>query len=92
MDQGGIKRLEATDDSVHLSADRHAVSPGPAWRPDVHMSAMHMPRMSMPHMSAFGRHSGAPVAAAEANNRDSTMLPEVRSDVENPAKELVEDV
>lgn len=91
MDQSGIKRLEATDDSVHLSADRHAVSPGPVWRPDVHMSAMHLPRMSMLHMPTFGRHSAIP-AADEANNRDSTMLPEVRSDAKNPAKELVEAV
>lgn len=90
MDQGGIKRLEATDDSVHLMADRHAVSPGPAWRPD--MSAMHLPRVSMPHMPAFGRHSAATVTATEGNNRDSTMLPEVRSDVRNPTEELVEGV
>ncbi|KAL0051470.1 hypothetical protein WJX82_008099 [Trebouxia sp. C0006] len=91
MDQSGIKRLEATDDSVHLSADRHAVSPGPVWRPDVHMSAMHLPIMSMLRMPTFGRHSAVP-AADEANNRDTTMLPEVRSDVKNPAKELVEAV
>ena len=91
MDQSGIKRLEATDDSVHLSADRHAVSPGSVWRPDVHMSAMHLPRMSMLRMPTFGRHSAVP-AADEANNRDSTMLSEVRSDAKNPAKELVEAV
>ncbi len=92
MDQGGIKRLEATDDSVHLSADRHSVSPGPVWRPDVRMSALHMPRMSMPHLSTFGRHPAAPGTAAEAKNLESTMLPKVRSDVKNPTKELVEDV
>ena len=91
MDQSGIKRLEATDDSVHLSADRHAVSPGPVWRPDVHMSAMHLPRMSMLRMPTFRRHSAVP-AAYEANNRDSTMLSEVRSDTKNPAEELIEAV
>ncbi|DBA99968.1 TPA: hypothetical protein ACH3X1_013841 [Trebouxia sp. C0004] len=91
MDQSGIKRLEATDDSVHLSADRHAVSPGTVWRPDVHMSAMHLPKMSVLRMPTFGRHSAFP-AADEANYRDSTMLPEVRSDAKNPANELVEAV
>ena len=73
MDQSGIKRLEATDDSVHLMADRHPVTPGPAWRPDMHMSAMHMPRVSMPPMPTFGRHSAA---AAETQNQNATKLPE----------------
>ena len=79
MDQSGIKRLEATDDSVHLMADRHPVTPGPTWRPDMHMSAMHMPRVSMPRMPTFGRHSAAPeAAAAETQNQNATMLPEQR--------------
>lgn len=89
MDQTGIKRLEATDDSVHLMADRHAVSPGPAWRPDVHL-----PKMSMMHMPTFGRHSQPCGAHPEANKQNTfdAMMPEVRSDVQNPKKELIESV
>ena len=92
MDQSGIKRLEATDDSVHLMADRHAVSPGPAWRPDVHMPGVHLPKMSMMHMPTFGRHIASPVAQAEVDRQHATVLPEVRSDVRNTEKELIETV
>ena len=55
MDQTGIQRLEATDDSVHLMGERHSASPAFGWKPD-----MHLPRMSLPHIPAFGRHSALP--------------------------------
>ena len=59
MDQEGIKRLEATDDSVHLKSDRRALHrlSTPDWLPDMHMPSMQLPRMQMPHMdfSRFGR-------------------------------------
>ena len=92
MDQTGIKRLEAMDDSVHLMADRHPVSPGPAWVPDVRMSGMHLPKMSIMHMPTFGRRSTQPVNLAESQAQHATELPEVRSGVRNPARELVESV
>ena len=60
MDQTGVKRLEATDDSVHLMGDRHVVSATPAWRAEMRMSGLHLPRVSMPLLSAFGRHSAKP--------------------------------
>ena len=59
MDQDGIKRLEATDDSVHLKSDRRALHrlSTPDWLADVHMPSMQLPRMQMPHMkfAGFGR-------------------------------------
>lgn len=59
MDQDGIKRLEATDDSVHLKSDRRALHrlTTPEWLADVHMPSMQLPRMQMPYMRfpAFGR-------------------------------------
>lgn len=71
MDQTGIKRLEATDDSVHLMGDRHKLSTSPAWRPEMRMSGLHLPRVSMPRLPAFGRHSaqpGQPGKQPEVNN------------------------
>ena len=59
MDQDGIKRLEATDDSVHLKSNRRALHrlSTPDWLADVHMPSMQFPRMQMPHMNfvGFGR-------------------------------------
>ena len=59
MDQDGIKRLEATDDSVHLKSDRRALHrlTTPDWLADVHMPSMQLPKMQMPQMrfSGFGR-------------------------------------
>ena len=92
MDQTGIKRLESMDDSVHLMADRHPVSPGPAWVPDVRMSGMHLPKMSMMHMPTFGRRSTQPVNLPESQAQNAIGLPEVRSDVKNPERELDENV
>ena len=92
MDQTGIKRLEATDDSVHLMANRHAVTPGPAWHPDVRVPGVRLPKLSMMRMPTFGRHPTSPVALSEANNQHATTLPEVRTAVQNPEKELIESV
>lgn len=92
MDQTGIKRLEATDDSVHLMADRHAVTPGAAWRPDVRVPGVHLPKLSMMRMPTFGQHSPSPVALSEANKQHATTLPEVRTDAQNSEKELIESV
>lgn len=92
MDQTGIKRLEAMDDSVHLMADRHPVSPGPAWVPDVHMSGMHLPKMSIMHMPTFGRRSTQPATLSESQAQHADVLPEVRSDLKNPETELVDSV
>ena len=59
MDQDGIKRLEATDQSVHLKSDRRALHrlSTPDWLADVHMPSMQLPKMQMPQMnfSGFGR-------------------------------------
>lgn len=92
MDQTGIKRLEAMDDSVHLMADRHPVSPGPAWVPDVHMPGMHLPKMSIMHMPTFGQRSAQPVTLSGSQVQNADVLPEVRSNLTNPARELVESV
>ena len=92
MDQTGIKRLEAMDDSVHLMANRHPVSPGPAWVPDVRMSAIHLPKMSLMHMPTFGRRSAQPVNLSESQAQNAHGLPEVRSGARNPERELVESV
>lgn len=53
LDQGGIKRLEATDQSVHIKSDRHALHrlSTPEWLADVHMPSMQLPKMQMPHMN-----------------------------------------
>lgn len=72
MDQDGIKRLEATDDSVHLKSDRralHGIST-PDWLADVHMPSMQLPRMQMPNMkfSGFGRRM--------PENKSSNNLPQ----------------
>lgn len=90
MDQTGIKRLEAMDDSVHLMADRRPVSPGPAWVPDVH--GMHLPKMSVMHMPTFGRRSTQPVTMSQSQAQNADVLPEVRSDLRNPERELVDSV
>ena len=59
MDQDGIKRLEATDESVHLKSDRRALHrlSTPDWLADVHMPSMQLPKMQMPQMqfAGFGR-------------------------------------
>lgn len=59
LDQGGIKRLEATDQSVHIKSDRRALHrlSTPEWLAEVHMPSMQLPKMQMPHMkfSGFGR-------------------------------------
>ena len=89
MDQSGIKRLEAMDDSVHLMADRHPISPGPVWRPDVRMPGMHLPKMSAMHMPTFGRQSTQSVGLSQPDAQNANVLPEVRSDARNPER-LVE--
>ncbi|KAA6417643.1 MAG: hypothetical protein FRX49_12435 [Trebouxia sp. A1-2] len=72
MDQDGIKRLEATDDSVHLKSDRRALHrlSTPEWLADVHMPSMQLPRMQMPHMkfASFGRRL--------TENKSSSNLPQ----------------
>ena len=72
MDQDGIKRLEATDDSVHLKSDRRALHrlSTPEWLADVHMPSMQLPRMQMPHMkfASFGRRM--------TENKSSSNLPQ----------------
>ena len=59
LDQGGIKRLEATDQSVHIKSDRRALHrlSTPEWLADVHMPSTQLPKMQMPQMkfSGFGR-------------------------------------
>ena len=52
MDQDGIKRLEATDDSLHVKTDRRALHrlSSPDWLSDVHLPAMQLPKMPLPHM------------------------------------------
>lgn len=52
MDQDGIKRLEATDDSLHVKTDRRALHryPSPEWLSDVHLPAMQLPKVPLPHM------------------------------------------
>ena len=59
MDQDGIKRLEATDESVHLKSHRRALHrlSTPDWLADVHMPSMQLPKMQMPQMqfAGFGR-------------------------------------
>ena len=92
MDQTGIKRLEAMDDSVHLMADRHPVSPGPAWRPDVRMPGVHLPRMSIMHMPTFGRHSTHAAAQSSINAQGANALPGVGNDSRPSDRKLVESV
>ena len=57
MDQDGIKRLEATDESVHLKSDRRALHrlSTPDWLADVHMPSMQLPKMPQMKFSSFGR-------------------------------------
>ena len=92
MDQTGIKRLEAMDDSVHLMADRHPVSPGPAWRPDVRMPGVHLPKMSIMHMPTFGRHSTHAAARSSINAQGGNTLPGVRNEPGISDRKLVESV
>lgn len=72
MDQDGIKRLEATDDSVHLKSDRRALHrlSTPEWLADVHMPSMQLPKMQMPQMkfASFGRRM--------TQNKSSSNLPQ----------------
>lgn len=89
MDQTGIKRLEATDDSVHLMGDRHPISASPAWRPEVRMSGLHLPRVSMPRLTAFGRHSAQPLQPGQQPEMSSEPLKE---DMPNYGQNLVEHV
>ena len=62
MDQDGIRRLEATDESVHLKSDRRALHrlSTPDWLVDVHMPSMQLLKMQMPQMnfSGFARRLG----------------------------------
>ena len=74
MDQTGIKRLEATDDSVHLMGDRHKLAASPAWRPEMRMSGLHLPRVSMPRLSAFGRHSAQPGQGRQQSEVHNELL------------------
>lgn len=92
MDQTGIKRLEAINDAVHLMADRHPVSPGPAWRPDVRMAGMHLPRMSIMHMPTFGRQSTQSAAQSSVNAQGANGSPEVRSEFRFSGRKVVESV
>ena len=52
MDQNGIKRLEATDDSLHVKTDRRALHriSSPDWLSEVHLPAMQLPKVPLPHM------------------------------------------
>ena len=75
MDQDGIKRLEATDDSVHLKSDRRALRhlSTPEWLSDVHMPSMQLPKMQMPHMkfAGFGRRSIQDASRKESPQADA---------------------
>ena len=72
MDQNGIKRLEATDDSLHVKTDRRALHriSSPDWLPEVHLPAMQLPKVPLPHMKL--QLSG--LARRLSDNRSSSSL------------------